>query len=202
MKANFFKEVPYKPFPQIKHLSVLDLEDNALDNLSGQPFRDLKKLTKLSLKSCALTNFNTHAVDGLDSLRSLNLGQNKISQFPKDAFRQLEHLEDLEIGLNYISELTYDEMFTLKNLKTFSMLGCHRPLKIRSNSFRDNSKLISVNITKCPELTELETKVFTALPFLRSLNFHMSGLTSVAESSADWLALEHFDLSNNPLRHT
>ena len=77
-----------------------------------------------------------------------------------------------------ISELLYNKGYW-KNLKTI----------------RDNSKLESVNITNCDKLTQLEAKIFSALPFLKSLNFHRSGLTSISEDAADWDSVEFFDFS-------
>ena len=87
-------------------------------------------------------------------------------------------------------------MSHLKNLKHFSILGCRgSPLKIEPNTFRENSKLESVNITNCEKLTELEAKVFSSLPFLKVLNFHRSGLTTISEDAADWDSVEIFDFS-------
>ena len=63
------------------------------------------------------------------------------------------------------------------------------------NILRENSKLESVNITNCDKLTQLEAKIFSALPFLKSLNFHRSGLTSISEDAADWDSVEFFDFS-------
>lgn len=88
----------------------------------------------------------------------------------------------------------------MPNLKHFSMLGCHMTsFQIQPNAFEHNSKLTSVNITKCSPLRKLESEVFKSLPFLKMLNFHGCGLQSIDEESADWENLQHFDLSHNPL---
>ena len=79
------------------------------------------------------------------------------------------------------------------------MTGCKLSLTINPDTFRDNSELETVNITRCTELTELSPNTFTSLPFLRSLNFHLSGLTQIHEEAADWSNLMHMDFSNNPL---
>ena len=87
-------------------------------------------------------------------------------------------------------------MSNLRNLKHFSILGCRgSPLRIQANTFTDNSQLESVNITNCEKLTKLEAKTFSALPFLKSLNFHQSGLTSISEDAADWDSVKFFDFS-------
>ena len=97
---------------------------------------------------------------GLDLLRSLDLSQNQLSQVPQFS-KHFSHLEQLEIGLNYFSEL--NSLENLKNLKHFSMKGCKIPLQIDEKTFKDNSKLESVNVTKCAQLKKLESKVFQGL---------------------------------------
>ena len=72
-------------------------------------------------------------------------------------------------------------------------------LTIKPDTFRDNSELESINITRCTDLTELSPNTFTSLPFLKSLNFHQSGLTQIHEEAADWSNLIFMDFSNNPL---
>ena len=72
-------------------------------------------------------------------------------------------------------------------------------MKIDEKTFKDNSNLLSVNITNCPGFDKLEPRVFESLPRLNNLNFHRSGLTEIDESSADWEIVSHLDLSNNPL---
>jgi len=204
LQNNFFRHFHSQPFQNLPHLIELDLQGNDdLESLSGKPFTKLNNLNRLNLNGCELTKLTTDSVEGLEYLRSLDLGRNQISQFPSDALRKLNHLEELELGFNYITELNPSGMSNLKNLKHFSILGCRgSPLKIQSNTFRDNSKLESVNITNCDKLTRLEAKIFSALPFLKSLNFHRSGLTSISEDAADWDSVEFFDFSHNPLECT
>ena len=82
-------------------------------------------------------------------------------RIPKDALKELDRLEELEVGLNYIKEIAYDDMLSLKNLKHFSMFGCHRgiDLDIHSNAFQaSNIKQIFVlNCNNFIFLGQLET---------------------------------------------
>ncbi len=143
LKDNLFKEVPYKPFVQLGHLNVLDLEDNTgIDDITNKAFEPLTKLTSLNLKGCRIRTLNAYNVDGLDSLKTLDLSNNQFSRIPRDALKQLDRLEELEIGMNYVKEITYEDMSSLRNLKSFSIFGCHRDLNldIDSNAFQVQPK--------------------------------------------------------------
>ncbi len=55
-----------------------------------------------------------------------------------------------------------------------------------------------LNITKCPGLSKLPSESLSYLPFLRSVNLHGNDLESLEEEAADWLRIDHIDVTANP----
>ena len=201
LKANLFRDAPIDAVNQLEELAVLDLSDNTLNDLPSHSFTGNTALTELILRGCTLKYLDETAFSNLISLKILDVSNNDLSYIPGGSLKNLDHVEELYVGLNFIKEIKKSDLKPLINLKHFTMDGCHRDtsLTVYDDAFTFNTKLVSVNITKCPGLTKLSSGTFSLLPSLETLNFHGSGLERIDQAAADWTTLQWVDLSANNL---
>uniref|UniRef100_A0A8C4XX41 Uncharacterized protein n=1 Tax=Gopherus evgoodei TaxID=1825980 RepID=A0A8C4XX41_9SAUR len=90
-------------FSSLKQLSVLDLSNNLLLELSDQALHGLPRLRRLYLSANRITNVSSKALPG--SLRALSLDENQLTSVPA-AIRTSPMLSTLQLSGNPIRKLT------------------------------------------------------------------------------------------------
>ncbi|XP_050792004.1 leucine-rich repeat-containing protein let-4-like [Gopherus flavomarginatus] len=90
-------------FSSLKQLSVLDLSNNLLLELSDQALHGLPRLRQLYLSANHITNVSSKALPG--SLRALSLDENQLTSVPA-AIRTSPMLSTLQLSGNPIRKLT------------------------------------------------------------------------------------------------
>jgi len=107
-------------------LTILDLSNNQLTQLSDQQFGGLINLKKLYLNNnkIEILGFgwdNRKLFEGLNKLEVLHLNKNKIQSLPEYVFKDLANLFELNLESNYIKSIHYESLSGLINLKVLNL---------------------------------------------------------------------------------
>ena len=133
---------------------IVDLEDAALDHLSG--------LTTLKVQNNRMERLPWY-FPRLRSLKFLNISNNKFKTFP-DVVTQMEGLVDLDLSFNMISELP-DGLGQLRSLEKLVMVG-NRVSRVPENC----SHLSNLRILDCRRNNMVDLTAICLLPRLETLH--------------------------------
>lgn len=170
------KAVPKPALSHLKSLSALDLQSNAIQEISSYSFHGLP-LVSLNLQSNLINSLHEMSFGGLEySLAELVLSDNKLDLFPLSALARLERLDTLRLQSNRLPEI---------GTNGSSRLTALRILDLQSNRF-----------------SHLDSSSLFTTPNLESLSLANNSLTKINDSSLlkDLTHLESLDLSHNQLR--
>lgn len=170
------KAIPKPALSQLKSLSTLDLQSNAIQEVSSYAFDGLPLIT-LNLQSNLIDSLHDLSFGGLESsLVELVLSDNSLDRFPLSALARLARLHTLRLQSNRLSEIGTDGSSRLASL---------RILDLQSNRF-----------------CQLDRDSLLATPNLSSLSLANNSLTVVNDSALlkDVINLEALDLSHNLLQ--
>ena len=133
---------------------IVDLEDAALDHLSG--------LTTLKVQNNRMERLPWY-FPRLRSLKFLNISNNKFKTFP-EVVTQMEGLVDLDLSFNMISELP-DALGRLRSLEKLVMVG-----NMVSRMPDDCSHLSNLRIIDCRRNNVVDLTAVCLLPKLETLH--------------------------------
>jgi hypothetical protein len=140
--------LPEKVFRSLKLLEVLHLEENNLQNLSGETFA------------------------GLISLRRLYLQKNRLKFIQSDLFKNLKSLQNLGIRKNPLKIIDNMVFHDLANLRKLDMSGI--PFStLPEGLFKNNINLESVDL-RSAKITRISNKQFSHIKTLRVIDFEDS----------------------------
>lgn len=170
------KAVPKPALTHLKSLSTLDLQSNAIQEVSSYAFHGLP-LVSLNLQSNLISALHDLSFGGLEnSLSELVLSDNRLDVFPLSALKRLTRLDTLRLQSNRLSEIGNDGLTRFSALKI---------LDLQSNRFE-----------------VLDSRSLIVVPNLESLSLANNSLTVLNDSSIleSLYLLEALDLSHNQLR--
>jgi len=117
-----------KIFHNESRLEMIDVSNNAIDELRPHSFVGQDKVRMLNLEFNKLERIEANTFDGLESLKRLSLrGSNRkrIGNLEGDAFKGLESLEYLNLADNNISSLVVDTFAGFDSLRGLELRYSH-----------------------------------------------------------------------------
>lgn len=176
------------------NITVLDLSDNWIADLSELAFANFTKLRKLILNENKLRNCPEIVSD---SLIELYLTGNEMENIPAGAFKKVPNIKHLWLDNNDLKEVPTEPLKNLKKLEYLN-LDQNKIRHIKQNSFESLSKLQTLTLFQ-NEIKEVEVEGFKGLDKLELLNLRGNNLSSVPESIRDAKKLWLLELDQNPI---
>lgn len=184
-------------FRHLRHLEILQLSKNHIQQIEMGAFNGLPALTTLELFDNRLTVVPSNAFEYLSKLRELWLRNNPIESITSNAFARVPSLRRLDLGelrkLNYIADTAFDG---LNNLRFLNLGMCElKEVPKLSALIRLEELELSGN-----RLGILKPGSFQGLTSLRKLWLMHSRVSSIERNAFDDLKnLEELNLSHNSL---
>jgi len=245
IRQNSINNLVAEGFSNLQSLEFLDCSDNRISNIDTEAFMNLKQLTVLNLNDNLLEAVPTESFNSMNSLKELNLSGNKISVISSHAFQLLSTLVILNLARNNLRKINdegFDGLISVKemylednelhklptgalskiiNLNTINL--SENPIKnVSKNALVKNIKLIALNISHCPQLSEIKAGAFKSNILLKtieisdnqnlkyidqnafnpntqveSLDLSRNLLNSLSENLLDWHSVKRLQLSQN-----
>ena len=181
-------------FDFISNLESLDLSSNEIDSLEGC-LPKLKNIKTLNLSYNARLKISSGFFINMNNLERLHLASIDKISLGKDFLSGLSKLTTLDIKYNSIIHLNPDVFIQTPNLTHLDMSGCE--FKLDSRTFTRLPKLKSLNLTNT-HLSHLEEDVFMSLGELEVLILADNDLTEIHPSLlASLHTLRELDLRKN-----
>ncbi|XP_042231255.1 chondroadherin-like [Homarus americanus] len=209
-------------FRGLRNLHVLDLCDNYFRHVPSSALENLKRLKALHLCRNRLTRLESDTFT-TDTLTSLSLETNNIDFIADAAFHHLQRLQNLNLNDNLLREVPVTTLSSLHMLDSL-ILNKNNFTSIEAGAFRSLSRLVALEISRCPRLASihpdalsqcvnlqrltishnplirhLPEKLLTSLPLIHTLDLRANSLQSVPEASMPWGSLVRLDLRDNML---
>eukprot|EP00093_Oithona_nana_P006834 06834.XXX_231629_228369_1 [CDS] Oithona nana genome sequencing. len=161
LAKNDLEDVPTLALLHLKHLLVLNLNDNRIQILESAAFSSLQRLAKLTLFRNEIRKMEKGAFQGLQSLHHLNLGRNKLKAIEDGVFAELTTLVFLDLSHNQIQTITPSNFQGLVSLNWLS-LAFNRMPNVSENTFEPLLHLTSLYLDY-NQLHHLHNKSLQAL---------------------------------------
>ncbi|XP_078574949.1 uncharacterized protein LOC144861104 [Branchiostoma floridae x Branchiostoma japonicum] len=181
-------------------ITILNLENNTIANLSQSDFSRYRSLTRLDLGSNQISMIHNKTFHNLTSLTRLDLDDNQLSILTLDTFVGLDDLEYLDLGQNQVttSSLPAGIFVGLSNLQTL-YLWQNQLTSLPADIFVGLGNLQNLYLYR-NQLTTLPADIFAGLGNLRRLLLHYNQLTNLtADIFAGLGNLQYLYLSQNKL---
>uniref|UniRef100_A0A8C7KQJ8 Slit homolog 1b (Drosophila) n=1 Tax=Oncorhynchus kisutch TaxID=8019 RepID=A0A8C7KQJ8_ONCKI len=151
LNGNNLTTISKTDFSGLKHLRVLHLMENQINNIERGAFDDLKELERLRLNRNRLTQLPELLFQKNEALARLDLSENAIQAIPRRAFRGATDIRNLQLDKNHITcieegafrALRTLEVLTLNNnnissipVSSFNHMPKLRTFRLHSNSLR------------------------------------------------------------------
>ena len=174
LDGNNLKTIQAGAFSKQQHLTLLDLKENKLDNISAETFRGLGSLTSLRLDHNKLQKIYRGGFSFMPMIECIDLSFNKISDLEEGAFDRLDHLKTLLLNGNKLKRI---HSGTLGNLMSLTRL------ELASN-----------------QIQAIDEGVFSCSPLVKTLVLKANKLHGIPkEIFLDLQFLDHLDMSQNPV---
>ena len=177
LRDNRISKLPGDLTKYCQHLTVLDLNNNAIEELDRMAFRDAIYMQIIDLGSNEIEILPTGVFANLNRLRIVNLSSNrlKISGLPKDVFDG-SVVETLNLSNNFLISLPVNSLSSIATTLAY--------LDISSN-----------------QIDHLDAIMFSYIPNLISLNLAHNKLSLLPDNVFYYLnSLVSLDLSFNTIR--
>ncbi|XP_063589225.1 leucine-rich repeat-containing protein 15-like [Penaeus indicus] len=194
---NEMREISSVVFEPLRELQDLDLCSNQLMTIQDFAFMSLKSLVNLKLSSNKLHFLHEKALSGLDSLKILNLRDNDIPAVPSNVLAATRGMEQLDLGINPITSLPFRPFRHLASLRKLYISRCENLSAIDTEAFTGLAKLTTLVLSFNPQLTTLDRDIFKPLRGLRHLTLRGNGLKGFDRSLVSQNALQSLDLRDN-----
>ena len=172
----------------------------ALQSLPDASFSPIVSLYSLDLEGNAILNISRLAFSGLESVRVLSLAANSLDQVPTSQLASMERLEDLRLANNYFSSLPSRAFRGLRKLRSLDLSDCPQLRSVSSTALADNDNLATLNLSGCRNLQlSLQPGAFLSLSQLTNLHLADLAWSSVERDLVQWDNIQVVDLSYNPL---
>lgn len=196
---NELKHVFTEVFEPLRELEELDLCSNQIATIQNFAFQSLKGLIKLKLSNNQMYHIHEKAFSGLDSLRFLHLKDNTFTHVPSLVLAPISDLEELDFSINPLTSLPFGPFVHVPKLKRLHISRCENLSSIDSGTFTSLGQLTSLALSFNPQLTSLQRDVFKPLSSLRHLVLRGNGLRTFDRSLVSSTVLQSLDLRDNSL---
>nr|AIO08210.1 variable lymphocyte receptor C [Petromyzon marinus] len=193
LQNNALQTLPVGVFDKLENLQDLRLTYNQLKSLPPRVFDSLTKLTILYLNTNQLQSIEAGLFDKLTNLQTLDLDTNQLQSVPNGAFDSLTNLETMNLLDNpwdcECASIIYFVNWLKKNPKHDSGASCEKP---SGTAVKDvNTELIE----DVPCKHEIPTPKMTASPPNTATSVFTTELNSTTYPNATH---EHTDVCNMP----
>ena len=174
LDGNNLKTIQAGAFSKQQHLTLLDLKENKLDNISAETFRGLGSLTSLRLDHNKLQKIYRGGFSFMPMIKYIDLSFNEIGDLEEGAFDRLDHLKTLLLNGNKLKRI---HSGTLGNLMSLTRL------ELASN-----------------QIQAIDEGVFSCSPLVKTLVLKANKLHGIPKAIfLDLQFLDHLDMSQNPV---
>lgn len=183
-------------FQNFSQLSILNLQNNNLENLPDGIFEQQTQLKKLWLGENKFKSLRANIFKNLHSLQFLQLGSNQLTDLDYSAFSNLKNLVQLNLQTNSISSLPSNVFQSMTNLE-FLDLSNNMIVNLETKTFQFNIKLTELFL-KNNYLEELPMDLFFHNRQLKKLSLQSNSKLSFVHPDAfkNLMKLEDLDLSS------
>ncbi|XP_037790513.1 chondroadherin-like protein [Penaeus monodon] len=195
---NYFRHVPSAALGHLQTLKSLHLCRNRLTRLDVDTF-NTEGLTSLSLDTNNIDYIADTAFHRVQRLQKLNLSDNLLRDVPVTALASLVMLDSLIVSKNNFTALGEGAFRSLSRLVTLEVSRCPRLAALHPAALDSCVSLQSLTISHNPYIQHLPVRLLSALPRLHTLDLRANSLRSVSEASMPWGSLARLDLRDNPL---
>jgi len=130
-------------FNKLDNLSVLDLKNNSISQITEAAFNNLKSLESLVLSYNHIKSLPSNVFKGLSNLQQLDITYNNITQIDDNYFNGLFKIKSLYLSNNQISKLSNNSFNSLNSLQN---------LFISNNQINQSLNSLFINLTNLLEL--------------------------------------------------
>ncbi|XP_066298915.1 uncharacterized protein [Branchiostoma lanceolatum] len=178
-------------------ITVLDLDNNAITNLSQSDFSRYRRLTGLYFSDNQISMIHNKTFNNLISLTYLNLDENQITNLPADIFVDISNLEWLDLHQNQITSLSADTFEGLGKLRTL-WLYQNQITNLPADIFAGLGSLERLSLN-WNDIRSIEAGMFNDTTQVRSLNVGYNSISTIAADIYDILAsISTVNINNNP----
>lgn len=196
---NELKHVFTEVFESLKELQELDLCSNQITTIQNFAFQSLKGLIILKLSNNQMHHIQEKAFSGLDSLRYLGLKDNAFTHVPSLVLAPIGDLEELDFSINPLTTLPFGPFIHVPKLKSLHISRCENLSSVDSGAFTSLGSLTTLMLSFNPQLTSLQRDVFKPLTSLRHLVLRGNGLRTFDQFLVSSTVLQSLDLRDNSL---
>ncbi|XP_069191330.1 leucine-rich repeat and immunoglobulin-like domain containing-NOGO receptor-interacting protein 4 [Procambarus clarkii] len=195
---NYFRHVPSSALDDLKSLKSLHLCRNRLTRLDSEAFTT-KTLTSLSLETNNIDNVSDSAFQRLHRLQKLNLNDNLLREVPVNILSTLRVLDSLILSKNNFTTVEADAFHSQSRLASLEISRCPRLASLHPEALSHCNNLQRLTISHNPLIRHLPETLLTSLTRLHTLDLRANSLQSVPETSMPWGSLVRLDLRDNVL---
>lgn len=196
---NELKHVFIELYEPLKELQELYLCSNQIATIQNFAFKNLKGLVILKLSNNQMYHIHEKAFSGLDSLRFLGLKDNTFTYVPSLVFAPIGDLEELDFSINPLTNLPFGPFIHVPKLKSLHISRCENLSYVDSEAFASLGLLTTLSLSFNPQLTSLQRDVFKPLSSLTHLILRGNGLRTFDQSLVSSTSLQSLDLRDNRL---
>eukprot|EP00058_Branchiostoma_floridae_P015059 XP_002600547.1 hypothetical protein BRAFLDRAFT_70076 [Branchiostoma floridae] len=181
-------------------ITHLNLENNAITNLSQSDFSRYRSLRKLDLDSNQISMIHNKTFHNLTSLTWLSLRYNKLTTLPADIFVGLSNLQTLYLNSNPFITLPADIFVGLGNLEILFISG-NNIHSIEAGTFMDTTRLRVLGLGHNYNIRTIPADIFVGLGNLEILYLGGNNIHSIeAGTFSDTTQLRELGLGYNNIR--
>lgn len=105
LELNINRLTSFQNLTQLKHLTLLDVSENRLNDISVKSFANLSQLSTLRLRDCGLRSINFGLFSYKPRLRLLDISHNQLGHVELIMFTGLKYVRELYLEGNNIIEM-------------------------------------------------------------------------------------------------
>ncbi|XP_050307012.1 leucine-rich repeat neuronal protein 2-like isoform X2 [Anthonomus grandis grandis] len=196
MSGNHLVSIPTESFRNQQKLQELHLNKNKLNILNNTTFAGLKALTVLNLRENFLEEITKGVFSILPKLEELNLSQNRISKIEEGAFSGLLSLRVLYLDDNLLTSVPSNTFSGVASLAELH-LGLNAFYTLPDEAFAGLSKLSVLDLGS-GGINNISQQAFKGLTSLRNLNLADNRLQTIPTTQLGLLErLEELTIGQN-----
>ena len=179
------------------NLGYLDLSGNNIAVISSLALQSLSLLVSLNLARNNIKKIDEEGFQGLKSVEEINLEDNDLNKVPTGALSQVINLNKLVIGQNPLKQISHNALIGNLRIKMLNISHCPQLSEIKAGAFKSNILLRTIVISDNPNLKSLNKVAFNKDTRIESLDLRRNRLNSLSENLLDWNYVKILQLSEN-----